>query len=249
MMLLLRLFYEYAKVGLFAVGGGLATVPFLQHMGETTGWFTDAELSTMIAVSESTPGPMGVNMATYVGFKLDGVAGAVVATLGLIFPSIVVILIIAGFLQKFRQSRRVDAVFRGLRPASTALIASAGLSVAVSVFFAANNASPDSFPAVRWEAVLLAVAVFACMQIKGLKKLHPICFIAAAAAVGVVFQFCNISIPSSISAQSGAAAFHAAASVSYLGGGPQQCRHAARCLGFLIMQAIPAAENGGFVAG
>ena len=189
MMLLLRLFYEYAKVGLFAVGGGLATVPFLQHLGETTGWFTDAELSTMIAVSESTPGPMGVNMATYVGFKLDGVAGAVVATLGLIFPSIVVILIIAGFLQKFRQSRRVDAVFRGLRPASTALIASAGLSVAVSVFFAANNASPDSFPAVRWEAVFLAVAVFACMQIKGLKKLHPICFIAAAAVIGVVFQF------------------------------------------------------------
>ena len=189
MMLLLRLFYEYAKVGLFAVGGGLATVPFLQHLGETTGWFTDAELSTMIAVSESTPGPMGVNMATYVGFKLDGVAGAVVATLGLIFPSIVVILIIAGFLQKFRQSRRVDAVFRGLRPASTALIASAGLSVAVSVFFAANNASPDSFRRSGGRRSFWPSRSLRVCRSRGLKKLHPICFIAAAAVIGVVFQF------------------------------------------------------------
>ena len=85
-MILLRLFYEFAKVGLFAVGGGLATVPFLQSMGEKTGWFTNADLSTMIAVSESTPGPMGVNMATYVGYSTSGVLGAVVATLGLIFP-------------------------------------------------------------------------------------------------------------------------------------------------------------------
>ena len=99
MMLLLRLFYEYAKVGLFAVGGGLATVPFLQHLGETTGWFTDAELSTMIAVSESTPGPMGVNMATYVGFNVAGVPGAVIATVGEVTPSIVIILIIAALLK------------------------------------------------------------------------------------------------------------------------------------------------------
>ena len=88
-MILLRLFFEFAKVGLFAVGGGLATIPFLQDMGTRTGWFTDVELTTMIAVSESTPGPMGVNMATYVGFEIFGLPGAVVATLGLIFPSIV----------------------------------------------------------------------------------------------------------------------------------------------------------------
>ena len=143
-MIFLRLFFEFAKVGLFAVGGGLATIPFLQDMGARTGWFTNADLTTMIAVSESTPGPMGVNMATYVGFQtgslaggpLGGAAGAVLATLGLITPSVIVIIIIAGFLQKFRQSRTVDAVFKGLRPASTALIASAGLSVALSVLFA-----------------------------------------------------------------------------------------------------------------
>ena len=100
-MILLRLFYEFFKTGLFAVGGGMATIPFLQNIGATTGWFTDADLTTMIAVSESTPGAMGVNMATYVGFTIarlhgiPGVIGAIVATLGLTFPSIVVIIIIA----------------------------------------------------------------------------------------------------------------------------------------------------------
>ena len=136
-MIFVQLFLEFCRVGLFSVGGGLATIPFLTDLGERTGWFTSGQLADMIAISESTPGPMGVNMATYVGFTVGGhsalpggsVLGAVVATLGLIFPSIVVILIIAGFLQKFRQSRRVDAVFRGLRPASTALIAVAGISV------------------------------------------------------------------------------------------------------------------------
>ena len=132
-MILLRLFFEFAKTGLFAVGGGLATIPFLQDLGARTQWFSDADLTTMIAVSESTPGAMGVNMATYVGYTTAGVPGAVVATLGLVFPSIVVIIVIAGFLQKFRQSKTVDAVFYGLRPASTALIASAGLTVATAV--------------------------------------------------------------------------------------------------------------------
>lgn len=203
-MILLRLFYEFAKVGLLAVGGGLATVPFLQHMGEVTGWFTDAELSTMIAVSESTPGPMGVNMATYVGYDVGGdlglgilgnLIGAVVATLGLVFPSIVVIILIAGMLQKFRQSRLVDAAFRGLRPASTALVAAAGLSVAASALLytgghevSAGQAVPI-FGLINWPAVLLAVTIFVCMQIKPLKKIHPIAFIAVSALVGAIFRF------------------------------------------------------------
>jgi len=186
-MILLRLFFEFAKVGLFAVGGGLATIPFLQDMGARTGWFTDVDLTTMIAVSESTPGPMGVNMATYVGFETAGLPGAVLATLGLITPSVIVIIIIAGFLQKFRQSRTVDAVFQGLRPASTALIASAGLSVALSVFFTFQGAENCVF-IVHWPAVALAVAVFVCMRYTPLKKLHPVAFIAAAAVIGAVFQ-------------------------------------------------------------
>ena len=124
-MIYLQLFFEFFKAGLFAIGGGLATIPFLTDIGQRTGWFTSGELANMIAISESTPGPMGVNMATYVGFHTGGIAGGVIATLGLGCPSILVILVIAGFLKKFRESRGVDAVFYGIRPASTALIAAA----------------------------------------------------------------------------------------------------------------------------
>ena len=186
-MIFLQLFFEFARVGLFAVGGGLATIPFLQDMGVRTGWFTNADLTTMIAVSESTPGPLGVNMATYVGYQTAGIPGAVAATLGLIFPSVIIIMVIAGFLQKFRQSKTVDAVFKGLRPASTALIAAAGLSVALSVLFTFQGAESCVF-SVHWPALILAVAVFVCMRYTPLKKLHPVAFIAAAAVIGAVLQ-------------------------------------------------------------
>lgn len=198
-MIFLRLFYEFFKVGLFSVGGGLATLPFLRHLGEVTGWFSAADLANMVAVSESTPGAMGINMATYVGFTMGGqsglpggnIVGAVIATLGLVAPSILVILIIAKFLQKFRQSRVVDGVFSGLRPASTGLIAAAGLSVAqIALLTGAAWTGWNSLTAIiNWKGVILAAAVFICMQVKALKKLHPIVYIAAAAVIGVVFQF------------------------------------------------------------
>ena len=193
-MILLRLFFEFAKTGLFAVGGGLATIPFLQDLGARTGWFSAADLSTMIAVSESTPGAMGVNMATYVGFTIarvhgiPGIIGAIVATLGLTFPSIVVIIIIAGFLEKFRQSKTVEAVFYGLRPASTALIASAGLTVAMTVLVTVGGAAEHAL-SIHWPALILAVVVFIAMRYTPLKKLHPILFIAFSAVVGVILQF------------------------------------------------------------
>ncbi len=190
MMTILRLYFEFFKTGLFAVGGGLATIPFLREMGAVTGWFTDADLTTMMAVSESTPGPMGVNMATYVGYHTSGIIGAVVATLGLVTPSIIVILIIAGFLQKFRESRIVDSVFKGLRPASTALIAAAGLSVAANVLLRVDElAAGNILSGVNWPPFILALAVFLCTQHRKLKKLHPIVFIAASAIVGAVFKF------------------------------------------------------------
>ena len=188
-LLLLRLYFEFFKTGLFSIGGGMATIPFHQHMGEATGWFTDQDLTMMIAVSESTPGPLGVNMATYVGFETAGVLGALIATLGVITPGIIIILIIASFLEKFRSNQTVEAVFSGLRPASTALIVSAGLTVAASIFFLTNQLSPNSFPGIRWPTVLLAVIAFAVMQWTPLKKLHPVAFIAAAAVIGAVFQF------------------------------------------------------------
>lgn len=192
MMLYLRLFFEFCKVGLFSVGGGLATIPFLTDLGERTGWFTSGQLADMIAISESTPGPMGVNMATYVGFATGGPLGGVVATLGLIFPSIIIILIIARFLQKFRQSKVVDAVFYGLRAASVALITAALLQVAEIALMFHEVPVPQYGVVTKelfyWPAILLAAVVFVLVKFTPLKKLHPICFIAFSAVVGVIFQ-------------------------------------------------------------
>lgn len=125
-MIYLRLFWEFFKTGLFSVGGGLATLPFIYDMSDRTGWFTYQQIADMVAVSESTPGPIGVNTATYVGYITGGVPGALVATLGLVTPAVICILIIASCLKKFRENRFVDHAFYGLRPASAALIAAAG---------------------------------------------------------------------------------------------------------------------------
>ena len=197
-MTLLRLFFEFCRVGLFSVGGGLATIPFLTDLGERTGWFGAGDLANMIAISESTPGPMGVNMATYVGFHTGsaaggpvwGIAGGITATLGLIFPSVVIILIIAGFLQRFRKSKAVDAVFYGLRAASVALITAALLQVAKIALFREPEVweSAPFYCYPQLGAILLAVAIFALVKYSPLKKLHPICFIGMAAAAGVIFQ-------------------------------------------------------------
>ena len=192
MMLLLRLFWEFFKTGLFAVGGGMATLPFLYSMADKTGWFTAAQLADMIAVSESTPGPIGVNMATYVGFHTAGILGAVVATLGLVTPSVIIILIIARVLQKFRQNKTVDAAFYGLRPCSVGLIAAAGLLVVkVAMFhfdaYAESGALSDLF---NWKALILAAVLLVLTRwVKPLKKLHPIFFILGSAIVGIVFAF------------------------------------------------------------
>lgn len=190
-MILIQLFYEFFKAGLFAVGGGLATLPFLQDISAKTGWFTLDQLADMIAISECTPGPIGVNMATYVGFSTAGIPGALAATLGLIAPSIIVILIIAGFLKRFQDNRYVQAAFYGLRPASTGLIGAACISVAVTALlnlsrFSESRAIMDLF---QWKAVILAVILFFAMKHPKLKKLHPAVFLGASAVVGVLFGF------------------------------------------------------------
>ena len=190
-MVLLRLFFEFCRVGLFSVGGGLATIPFLTDLGERTGWFNPGDLANMIAISESTPGPMGVNMATYVGFHTAGIAGGVIATLGLIFPSVVIILVIAGFLQKFRQSKAVGAGFSGLRAASVALISAALLQVAkIALMFHEVTGAGGAVEVqlFYWPAIILAVVIFLLVKYSPLKKLHPICFIGLAALAGVILQ-------------------------------------------------------------
>ena len=192
MMLYLRLFWEFFKTGLFAVGGGMATLPFLYSMSDTTGWFSHAQLADMIAVSESTPGPIGVNMATYVGFSTAGIPGAVIATLGLITPSVIIILIIAKVLAAFRQNKTVDAAFYGLRPCSVGLIAAAGLLVVKISLFNAELYQQTGvlMNLFNWKAILLAaVLIVLTRYVKPLKKLHPVFFILGSAAVGALFAF------------------------------------------------------------
>ena len=197
-MLYLKLFYEFFKTGLFSIGGGMATIPFLYKISDATGWFTYDDLANMIAVSESTPGPIGVNMATYVGYitgtqeggPLYATLGAVTATLGLITPSIIVILIVAMFLKSFRDNKYVNNAFYGLRPASMGLVAAAGLSVVINNLF-----EPESFTnglhldGINWIGFGLAIVLWIFTnKVKKTKGLHPIIFIAASAVAGIVFQ-------------------------------------------------------------
>ena len=190
-MIYLQLFWEFFQTGLFAVGGGMATIPFLYDISDKTGWFTHQDLANMIAVGESTPGPIGVNMATYVGYvtgmNLGGIGsailGAVTATLGLVLPSLIVILIVASMLKRFKDSPLVQKVFYGLRPASTGLIAAAGISVAVSNLF--NVAGS----AVNYKGWILAIVLWLLTnKVKKTKKLHPIVFIGASALAGILFS-------------------------------------------------------------
>ncbi len=191
-MIYLSLFWEFFKTGLFATGGGMATLPFLYRMSETKGWFTAAQLADMVAVSESTPGPIGVNMATYVGFTTAGIPGSLIATIGLVTPSIIVILIIARILQKFRSNKTVDAAFYGLRPCSVGLIAAAGLLVVKIALFTLDRYAETHaiLDALNIKAILLAAVLLVLTRgVKQVKKLHPIFFILASAVIGILFRF------------------------------------------------------------
>ncbi len=194
-MILVRLFFEFFKVGLFSVGGGLATIPFLTDISNRTGWFSGTDIADMIAISESTPGPIGVNMATYAGFKtaathgLPGIIGGIVATLGLVAPAIITIYIIARILNKFMGNKYVDGAFYGLRAASIGLVAAAGFGVwkisiiTIDSFLQSRNFS-DLFVV---KGVILAAAILICQRF--FKKISPIAYIAISAVVGIVFSF------------------------------------------------------------
>jgi len=201
MSVYLRLFWEFFKTGLFAVGGGMATLPFLKDIGASTGWYTQSDLMNMLAVSESTPGPIGINMATYVGYTAGGIPGAIVATIGEVTPSIIVILIIAAMLKRFRDSKYVNNAFYGLRPASTGLIGAACAAVALQVLLCVQTDEVDGNlltqfswdGLINWRGLILAAALLALTNwVEPTKKLHPIVFIGISAVVGVVFSFAGV---------------------------------------------------------
>lgn len=194
-MTYLLLFYEFFKTGLFAIGGGMATFPFLSEMATRTGWFTQGQLADMVAISESTPGPIGVNMASYVGYAVGGIPGTIVATIGLICPSVIIILLIAGFLKAFRNNRFVQSAFYGLRPASSGLIAAAGFSVILLALVNTGLYRQTGLltDLLNWKGLILAAVLWLCTNLwKKTKNLHPVVFIGLSAAAGIVFHFAGV---------------------------------------------------------
>jgi len=181
-MILLELFWTFFKIGAFTFGGGYAMLPLVQAEVLAHGWMTAQELVNFIAVSESTPGPFAVNVSTYVGAETAGLAGALCATLGVVLPSFLIILLVARGYERFENSRLVRGCMSGLRPAVVGLIGAALVSVGRTVFF------PDGFSAgtLLTAAFLTSAVIFAGMAVLSFRKLHPIWIIVISAALGIL---------------------------------------------------------------
>ena len=182
-MSLLYLFANFFRIGLFAVGGGLATLPFLYDIADKSDWLTREAIVNMLAVAQSSPGAIGVNLASYVGYVYAGVPGGFAAALGLVTPSIIVIIIIARILQSFKENRIFKNLFTAFRPAAAGLLTAAGFgAIMLSVW---NGAAPVWYEFLKWKEILMLAALF--FLVHKFKK-HPILYIAAAGAVGVLLK-------------------------------------------------------------
>lgn len=171
-MIYVLLFWEFFKIGLTAIGGGMVTIPFLLDLADKYDWYTKGELMDMIAISESTPGPIGVNMATYAGYNTAGIWGGIVATFGLVLPSLVVIILIAKYLFAKEEGGFLRQALFGIRPAVLALILFAGWELA-------------RLSLINWQSVLIAIVSFGFIR---WLKWHPIVYICLAAVIGIVFE-------------------------------------------------------------
>lgn len=184
-MIYLDLFLTFFKIGLFTFGGGYAMLPFIQEEVKLHGWMTDAELINFVAVSESTPGPFAVNISTYVGIETGGIFGAMCATLGVVLPSFIVILIVAKCYEKFKSSKVVSGCMSGLKPAVIGLMGSAALSIAQTVFFP----TAISFASILTFGFISSLVIFAIMMVLALKKTNPIIIIVLSAVLGIATGF------------------------------------------------------------
>ncbi len=184
------LFFEFFKAGLFAVGGGLATVPFIREMGAAYGWITEAEIANIIAIAESTPGPIGVNAATYVGFLVCGIPGAILATIGLVTPSVIIIILVAKAIKKYSDSHLVQSLFKSLRPAAIGLITAAGFSLLLTSLGVKANFLRFSFTANWYSLLKLGIyGVFTFFAFwKKTAKIHPLFYILAGGALGAILS-------------------------------------------------------------
>ena len=183
-MIYLTLAFEFFKIGLFSIGGGMATLPFLMDLTTKYDWYTASDLANLVAISESTPGPVGINMATYAGYHAAGVPGAIVATLSLTAPALIIIYVIARFLENFSENPTVKAVFYGIRPTVAALI---GYAVWELLKIALVSTS-GGVSHIDYTSVFICVGAFLLLQVKKLSKLHPLVWIAVGAVIGIIFQ-------------------------------------------------------------
>ena len=181
-MILLELFWRFFLIGAFTFGGGYAMIPLIQNAVTEQGWMSLEELIDFIAVSESTPGPFAVNIATYVGRITAGIPGSVCATLGVVLPSLIVMLVVAGMYDRFRRSRVVKGAMAGLRPAVIGLIGAALISLGRNVFF------PDGFAVTP--VFLFSIPVFLLSAVLAFKKISPIALIGLSAGLGIAAGYC-----------------------------------------------------------
>lgn len=187
-MIYLELFWTFLTIGAFTFGGGYAMLPLIQAEVEAHGWIDSESLVNFVAVSESTPGPFAVNMATYVGAEVGGVLGSVCATLGVALPSFVIILIVARCYDRFKESRIVKGCMTGLKPAVVGLIGGAVLSVAMTVFFPAGW----SLQVFTDLSFYISAAIFAVMTVLAFKKVHPIIIICLSAVIGIIVGYLGL---------------------------------------------------------
>ena len=176
-MTLLLLYIEFFRIGLFAMGGGLATIPFLQELTLRYDWLTSEKLLDLIAIAEATPGPIGVNAATYAGYYAEGIIGGIIAVMGLITPSIIIVILIAHFFKKFKDEKIVKDSFWGIRPVVAGLIGAAGISVAKVALFTESQINVKA-----WAFLFIFLVVMRKWE------MHPILMIVIGGVIGVLFK-------------------------------------------------------------
>lgn len=184
-MIYINLFFTFLKIGAFTFGGGYAMLPLIRASITENNWMDDDQILNFIAVSESTPGPFAINVSTYVGMEAGGIFGSVLATLGVVLPSFIIILIVAKLYDKFKTNKYVQGAMNGLKPAVIGFIATAVLSTGITVFFPTGI----KLEVMGTFAFITSVIIFVSMLILALKKVHPIIIIGISAAAGIAYGY------------------------------------------------------------
>lgn len=187
MNLTVILFLEFFKTGMFAIGGGLATLPFLYQLGAVYKWFSPKDLTQMFAIANVMPGPPGINLTTQIGFKVANFWGALIAVIGILIPSVIFVFIISKLLKEFEDNKFVKSIFYMLKPVSCAMIAGIGFKLLKSVVFTSGNITLAS---VDWTAIILLALMF----VLSLKKEHsPLFYLGLSALVGILIHIIKLN--------------------------------------------------------